>query len=358
VSEITYDSVAIDYGRWMKQAIDLAEHGRGRTRSNPMVGAVVLDLRGDLAGTGFHARLGAPHAERVALAQAGERASGGTVVVNLEPCCHHGRTPPCTDAIVESGVKRVVIAHRDPDPRVSGRGVATLEAAGIHVVENVETEAAIELNLHYLHYKQTGRPFVTLKLAMSLDGQVADHRGRSQWITSEACRVHAHLLRSRHDAILVGAQTARADNPRLTVRHAEGVSPQRFVLVGERPLSRDLLLFGEPDPAVRIGVSVDNSDWQVPADSAGLPGVPAVLDVLGRKEYSSLLVEGGPRTASSFIAAGCVERIVLYYGPVLLGQGTPALGTFAADLATAPRLTDMATQPLDGGFVVTGRLER
>jgi diaminohydroxyphosphoribosylaminopyrimidine deaminase/5-amino-6-(5-phosphoribosylamino)uracil reductase len=187
---------------------------------------------------------------------------------------------------------------------------------------------------------------------------VADHQGKSQWITSEACRIHAHRLRAHHDSILVGAQTARADNPQLTVRHIEGPSPRRFVLAGDRPLSRDLALFSQPEPAIRIGVERDSSDWQVPANAAGLPDVQAVLDRLGHEEFSGLLVEGGARTAASFLAAGCVDRMVLYYGPILLGQGTPALAPFTPNLNEAPKLVDVSTEPIEGGFVVTGRVER
>jgi diaminohydroxyphosphoribosylaminopyrimidine deaminase/5-amino-6-(5-phosphoribosylamino)uracil reductase len=338
----------------MKQALKLAERGRGYTRSNPLVGAVILTAAGTLAGEGFHSQQGSAHAEIEALAAAGERARGGTMIVNLEPCCHTGRTGPCTEAIIQAGIARVVIAHRDPDPRVEGRGVARLRTAGIEVIESVEMAAARSTNEHYLKFKTLGRPFVTLKLALSLDGMTADAEGHSQWLTGPECRKHAHLLRSRHDAIVVGAGTARADNPELTVRHVSGAQPQRFVLAGHGPLDRALKLFAGSRPAIRVGAEGTDADWRVPSDARGYPDIAHFLQELGRQEYTSLLVEGGSRLAAAVIATELVDRLVLYYGPLLLGRGRSAFEGWETALASAPRLERVSVQPLADGIVITG----
>ena len=357
VSIRSLDSVAIDYSSWMKQALSLAARGRGWTGSNPLVGTIILNEAGFPVASGYHARLGAAHAERVALDLAGHAAKGGTLFVNLEPCCHTGRTPPCTDAIIAAGIRHVVIAHRDPDLRVAGNGIAQLRAAGVQVTEDVESVAAEAQNEHYLHFKQKGRPFVTLKLATSLDGFTADAQGDSRWITSAECRAHAHSLRSRHDAILIGARTARRDDPRLTVRHVRGANPQRFVLVGAEPVPDTLQVFVGLKPALRIGSEREHCDVCVAAGHDSYPKPSAVLDRLGADGYSSLLVEGGSRVAASFLAAGCVQRVVLYFGNQLLGSGVGALTGYSAELENAARLVDLVSENLPGGFVVTGRVE-
>jgi len=233
VSDASSIETTIDFTVWMKQALRLAERGRGFTRINPLVGAIVLDRDGNKAGEGFHAVLGGPHAEVMAIQAAGPRARGGTLILNLEPCCHHGRTGPCTDAIREAGLARVVFSHRDPDPRVSGMGARILTKSGIEVLEGIEADNARELNASYLLNKLQGRPFVTVKLALSLDGRTADSAGYSKWITGPQCRLHAHALRARHDAIVVGAETARRDDPlcRTAVsRYASGATSS-----GRRP---------------------------------------------------------------------------------------------------------------------------
>jgi len=341
----------------MKRALSLASHGVGHTRSNPLVGAVIVDTFGVVVGEGFHRRLGGDHAEIEALSAAGERARGGTLILNLEPCCHTGRTGPCTRAIIDAGISRVVIAHRDPDPRVSGRGVAALTDADIELVEGVERVAAEQLNEVYLLFKRLGRPFITVKLALTLDGFTGDEEGHSRWITGPACRRHAHALRARHDAILVGARTARADDPELDVRDAEGPSPQRFVLVGREEVPLQLRMFAGERPALRVGTEAARSDWVVDADADGLPAVKPFLQELVVNDYASLLVEGGPRIAGLFMRQQLVDRIVLYYGPLMIGRGRPALHQFVADLTGAVRLETHTVESLADGFVVAGRPE-
>jgi len=342
----------------MKQAIKLAERGRGHTGVNPLVGALVLDRQGEHAGSGYHARLGGAHAETVALEAAGVRAAGGTLVVNLEPCCHTGRTGPCTRAVIAAGIARVVIAHRDPDRRVAGRGIAELIAAGIDVQEGVCTKEALQLNEHYLTFKQLDRPFVTLKLALSLDGFVADRDARSQWITGPACRAHVHGVRARHDAVLVGAGTALADNPRLTVRDAKGPSPRRFVLQGRRVLPPTLKLFTDGEPAIRIGTLGDFADWSLAPDEEGYPDLKSAMREMACAGISSVLVEGGPTLAGALLQHDLVDKVMLYYGPVLLGSGVPAFRGWERSLEKAPLLSDPKLEALADGFVVTAYLKR
>lgn len=353
----TLDLAAIDYSDWMKAALKLAAQGKGRTQPNPAVGAVVLDSSGALVGEGFHERAGGPHAEAIALSAAGPRARGGTLLVTLEPCCHIGRTPACTQAILESGIRRVVATHADPDVRVSGRGFDLLRHAGVEVVTDIEAEAAAKLNERYLHFKRTGKPWVTLKLALSLDGRIADGAGYSRWITSEACRRHAHLLRSTHEAILVGAGTALADDPELSLHDAGGTAPQRFVLAGQRDLPTRLKLFGGEAPAFRVGVD-ERADWVLPPDACGRPELSALLDQMGQRGYSTLLVEGGGKVAASFLAGHHVAQVVLYYAPLFLGEATAALSGTRFELRNAPALSDLSVETLEGGFVVSGGVKR
>lgn len=351
------DGASIDYDDLMKQVINLAERGRGYTGTNPLVGALALDRRGEVVGRGFHARLGEAHAETVALDEAGPRAAGGTLVVNLEPCCHTGRTGPCTRAIIAAGIAQVKMAHRDPDLRVSGRGVEELRGAGIDVEEGIGRRQAERLNEHYLTFKRLGRPFVTLKMALSLDGFVADSDSRSKWLTGPACRAHAHLLRSRHDAVLVGAGTARADDPRLTVRDVKGPSPRRFVVQGHGSLPASLRLFREGQAAVRIGAPGSSADWTVETGPNGFPDLDLALRRMAQEGCSSVLVEGGATLAGSFMEMGLVDKLVFYYGPKLLGSGLSAMKGWTRSLDRAPTLQEVSLEALADGFVVTAYLK-
>jgi diaminohydroxyphosphoribosylaminopyrimidine deaminase/5-amino-6-(5-phosphoribosylamino)uracil reductase len=304
----------------MLQAIAAAETVRGRTSPNPWVGAVVVPA--DLADpddpsdqdvfVGATAPAGGPHAEVTALTAAGRRAEGSTLYVTLEPCAHHGRTPPCTDAILASGVRRVVVGIEDPDPRVSGRGIAALRQAGVEVEVGVTGDRVAEQLAAYTHHRRTGRPWVVLKLAATLDGRIAAPDGSSRWITGEAARADAHRLRSRSDAVLVGAGTVRADDPSLTVR-----------------LQQD-------DPDYR---STDQQPLRVvlgraPAGAAVLPALELegdlteVLAQLGQRGVLQVLVEGGAGVAHGFHAAGLVDQYVLYLAPALFG-GDDARPLFA-----------------------------
>jgi diaminohydroxyphosphoribosylaminopyrimidine deaminase/5-amino-6-(5-phosphoribosylamino)uracil reductase len=290
----------------MRRAMALAATVRASTAPNPWVGALVVpaaptDDAADPDTGGFGgatAPPGGPHAEVTALAAAGEAARGATLYVTLEPCAHHGRTPPCADAIIEAGVARVVIGIEDPDPRVAGRGAAALRAAGIDVTEGVAADEIAEQLAPYVKHRTTGQPWVVLKMASSLDGRTAAPDGTSRWITGEAARRDVHRLRAHSDAVLVGAGTVRADDPELTVRlvdPAPDAQPLRVVL-GKAPEGAKVL------PALELA-----------GDLAG------VLDELGRRGVLQLLVEGGATVAHEFHVAGLVDRYVLYLAPVLFG---------------------------------------
>jgi len=305
----------------MRLALEAAERVRGRTSPNPWVGAAVRS--GSEAESewfaGATAPPGGPHAEISALGAAGTRASAGTLYVTLEPCAHHGRTPPCTEAIIGSGVRRVVVAVEDPDPGVSGRGIAALRSAGLEVEVGVEAAAAAEQLAPYLKHRRTGRPWVVLKLAATLDGRIAAPDGASRWITGEAARTDAHRLRARADAVLVGAGTVRADDPALTVR----LPPADPGFRGPAAQPLRVVLGRVPD-----GAAVQ------PALSLG-GDLGEVLDELGRRDVLEVLVEGGATVAHDFHVSGLVDRYVLYLAPALFGgddarplfagQGAPTL---------------------------------
>jgi diaminohydroxyphosphoribosylaminopyrimidine deaminase/5-amino-6-(5-phosphoribosylamino)uracil reductase len=301
-------AVATDDVSGMRQALALAAGVRGRTSPNPWVGAVLVCADGSTF-EGATAPPGGPHAEVVALEsarQAGAVTGGATLYVTLEPCAHFGRTPPCTDAIIVAGVARLVVGIEDPDPLVAGRGLERLRQAGIELETGVLADEARSQLAPYLKHRATGRPYVTLKLAATLDGRTAAADGSSQWITGDEARTDAHRLRAESDAVLVGAGTVRSDDPSLTVRHVAGPDPQRVVLgsVGSVPATAKV------QPAVELSGS--------PLE---------VLDDLGRRGVLSVLVEGGGTVAHDFHQAGVVDRYVVYLAPALMGgdDGAPLL---------------------------------
>jgi diaminohydroxyphosphoribosylaminopyrimidine deaminase/5-amino-6-(5-phosphoribosylamino)uracil reductase len=301
----TIVAVTTDDVSRMGQALALAAGARGRTSPNPWVGAVVVSADGAVF-PGATEPPGGPHAEIVALdaaRQAGVGLRGATLYVTLEPCAHVGRTPPCTDAIILAGVTRVVVGIEDPDPLVAGRGLARLRQAGIEVEAGLLADEARTQLAPYLKHRITGRPYVTLKLAATLDGRTAAADGSSQWITGDEARTDAHRLRAESDAVLVGAGTVRTDDPALTVRHVAGRDPQRIVL----------------------GSVPDSAKVQPAVELSGSPG--AVLDDLGRRGVLSVLVEGGGTVAHDFHQAGVVDRYVVYLAPALMGgdDGAPVL---------------------------------
>jgi len=293
--------------RWMSLSLELA--ATSHAHPNPRVGTVVLDSNGELVGTGRHEGPGTPHAETLALAEAGSRSRGGTIYVTLEPCAHHGRTPPCVDAILAAEVSKVIVACVDPDERVAGRGIEQLREAGVDVVVGVLEEEARQLDPGYFHHRETGLPWVTLKAAATLDGQVAAADGTSKWITSEATRQDAHTLRASADAVMVGAGTVRIDDPLLTVRTPgyEGPQPVPVIIGGTSPLPSDARIWSR-DPVVLY-----------PASSGELVDLRAGLSDLATRGFLDVLVEGGPTLAASLLSEGLVNRLVLYLAPSVAG---------------------------------------
>jgi diaminohydroxyphosphoribosylaminopyrimidine deaminase / 5-amino-6-(5-phosphoribosylamino)uracil reductase len=340
---------------WMARAVALAEGGRGTVSPNPMVGAVLV-RDGRVVGEGFHRAAGQPHAEALALAAAGAAAAGATCYVTLEPCAHHGRTPPCADALVAAGVARVVAAVSDPDPRVDGAGLARLRAAGVAVGVGAGAEAAATQNAAYLTHRRLGRPRVTLKAAASLDGKVAAPDGTSKWITGPAARADAHRLRAEADAVMVGAGTALADDPRLTVRLPgwAGRQPLRVLVDAAGRVGADGHLFdGEAETLVATTPAVPAAAveaWKAagaevlecdPAPDGSGVDLHHLTRVLGERGVLELMVEGGPRLQASLWAAGLADRLVWYLAPLAIGgQAAPGLlgGGGAATLAGARRL--------------------
>jgi diaminohydroxyphosphoribosylaminopyrimidine deaminase/5-amino-6-(5-phosphoribosylamino)uracil reductase len=327
-------------GLWlplMRRALTLAALGESRTSPNPLVGAVVLDAAGQLVGEGFHARAGEPHAEVGALTQAGTRALGGTLIVTLEPCCHHGRTPPCTEAVINAGISRVVVAMADPDPRVAGGGIARLRAAGLEVIEAVAEQEALRLNRAFVHRVRTRRPLGILKWAMSLDGRTALPNGQSQWISGPAARAWVHRLRSRCDAVIVGGGTVRADDPLLTSRGRREPEPLRVVLSRSLDLPEKAQLWDQAVAATLVAHgpmgAPDQREGEARAaatcallDRLGVerlelgscePG--ALLEALAARGCNRVLWECGPELAAAALRQGCVQELAAVIAPKLLG---------------------------------------
>ncbi len=367
-----------DLAAAFERVFELAEKGRYSTSPNPRVGAVVVDGAGAVVGEGWHERAGSPHAEAVALAEAGIRARGATVVVNLEPCAHHGRTPPCADALVAAGVSRVVFSVLDPDPRTAGKGRERLRAGGVATETGAFAERAERLNEPFLTAARSGRPFVHLKWGASLDGKIATASGRSRWVTCEEARADGMRLREECDAILVGAGTVLADDPALTRRAGlnRSVVPHRRVVVDGRlrvPVDRKVFSSHVPGEAW-LATAVPESDprlapfrdagvrvLSLPSAAPGRVDLAAFLARLGGEEARSLLLEGGGETAFAFLEAGLVDRVTGYYAPLLLGgreAPSAVAGAGFPSLGIAPRLSRLEVEPLGDGFRVTGRVGR
>ncbi len=339
----------------MERALEVSSVARRRTAPNPWVGCVIV-RDGEIVGEGASQPPGGAHAEAGALARAGESARGATAYVTLEPCSHHGRTPPCADALIAAGVARVVVALEDPDPRVAGAGLTRLRDAGVDVDLGLGAAAAARALAPYLHHRRTGRPFVVAKIATSLDGRIAAADGSSRWITSDAARADAHELRADSQAIVVGAGTALADRPSLTVRGAEpapGHPPLRVVLDGRGRVPADGPLF---DTALAPTLVITTADaapgaidsWraagakvEVVAPAAGGTGVDLdeALALLGREDVLQVLVEGGGTLLGSALAAELAQRLVVYIAPLVLGtRGAPGLALAGPDaIADATR---------------------
>lgn len=333
----------------MTRALELARRGEGRVEPNPMVGAVVAirDAAGHhhVIGEGWHADFGGPHAEIMALEAAGPRARGAALFVTLEPCCHHGKTPPCTDAVITAGIRRVVIAARDPFPAVAGGGIAALERAGLVVEVGLLEREAERLTAPFRTLVDHGRPWVIAKWAMSLDGALATGSSDDRWLSSPASRQLVHELRGRIDGILVGIGTAVADNPLLTPRPRGSRTPLRIVLDSQArlPLTSQLVQTARESPVlVAVGGDAPAEDvaalqragcdiWRAP--QADRPTqLLSLMEELGRRRHTNLLVEGGPAVLRSFFSAGLVDEVWTFIAPRIVGRdgrGLPPLPTFA-----------------------------
>ncbi|MEU4698374.1 bifunctional diaminohydroxyphosphoribosylaminopyrimidine deaminase/5-amino-6-(5-phosphoribosylamino)uracil reductase RibD [Nonomuraea dietziae] len=357
----------------MARAIRLAALGRGTTSPNPVVGCVVVDAAGAHAGEGFHAYAGGPHAEVVALSEAGERARGGTAYVTLEPCDHTGRTGPCSQALLEAGVARVVVAVLDPNPEAAG-GMNRLRAHGVRVDSGLMAEEAERGNAEWLTFVRLGRPHVTWKFAATLDGRSAAQDGTSQWITSPEARADVHRLRAESDAVVAGIGTVLADDPRLTARPDPRQSfhqsphpatprraPLRVVVDSEARTPPGARVLSSEAPTL-IAIADDaKTDLQAPllrlprAHPDGLD-LRALLTELARRQIVSVFVEGGPALAGSFLREGLVNRVVAYLAPALLGSGAAALGPAGVRTITdAHRLVFEDVTPIGTDLRITAR---
>lgn len=352
--------------RFMRAAIVLARKGVGSTSPNPAVGAVIV-RDGKIVARGYHRKAGLPHAEAEALRVAGPAAKGAALYVTLEPCCNWGRTPPCTEAIVRSGIKKVVVGMTDPNPRVSGMGARALRAAGIEVLSGVLEDECGRINEGYIKHITTGLPFVTLKLASTLDGRIATSKGESKWITGPEARGYVHRLRAINDAVMVGVSTVLKDDPELTVRLARGRDPARVVLDSTLrvPLSAKVfkegarLLIFTTAGAGRAKASMAEDRGAevitVPGSGDGVD-IKRVLKELGKRGVTSVLVEGGGRVAASLMKKGLADKLVLFISPMALGSDAmPSIGPLNIKrLKDAPRLDRMTSRKIGTDIVLEG----
>ena len=357
----------------MQRALDLAAQAQGRTSPNPMVGAVVVKDN-QVVGEGYHMKSGTPHAEVHALEAAGEAARGATLYVNLEPCSHYGRTPPCADAIVRAGIKKVVVAGLDPNPRVSGRGLKILQDAGIETYTGVLEQEAHKLNQAFFKYIQTGTPLVSLKVAMTLDGKIATSIGDSRWISGEASRQYVHQLRNVYDAIMVGIGTVLKDDPMLNTRLEEQDcrNPVRIIIDTNLDLPQSSNIVKTATRQKTIVFCGQQADYsrqeflgeagltiiQLPTDEEKLP-LEEVLRVLGEMEIMTLLVEGGGEINGYLIEKDLIDKVYWFIAPKIVGgreAPTPVGGRGIQQLKDALLLKSMEIQRFDEDILITGYL--
>lgn len=360
--------------KYMQQALELAALARGRTSPNPMVGAVLVK-DGQVIGTGYHHQAGTPHAEIHALKQAGETARGATLYVTLEPCSHFGRTPPCADAVMAAGVARVVIAALDPNPKVAGNGFRKLQEAGIEVETGVLEQRSRRLNEVFWKYVQTGQPFIALKTAMTLDGKIAAYSGDSKWVTGDSARQQVHQLRNIHDGILVGIGTVLKDDPRLNTR-LEGQDlqdPVRIIIDGRLQLPLDgniartaerqrTLVFGSNQAEPRTQLKLERMGLHVISLDCPPDTVPLekVLEILGRMEICSVLVEGGAEINGYLLEHNLVDKVYWFIAPKLIGgrgAPTPVGGQGQPLMQEAWELKSVEMQTFGSDYMVTGYLK-
>lgn len=366
-------AVFMSHEVYMQRALELARRYRGFTSPNPCVGAVLVKDDSVIAD-GAHRRAGESHAEAVVLRKAGQQVRGATLYCTLEPCNHEGRTPPCTEAIIQAGVSRVVFASKDPNPDVEGNGANRLRAAGIEVLQGILEKEADHLIREFLHACRLGRPWVTAKMATSLDGKVATSTGDSKWITTPDAREHGHRMRHEHDAILVGAGTVLADDPSLTVRLPNGPwkQPTRVVMdsTGRSPVSAAVFAPGKSAPILATTDAISDEklfeergvDVEVlSADAAGRVDPLALLEALAARAVQSVLIEGGPTIIGSFLERDLIDEVLQYISPSLIG-GNDAKGAIAGEgrtrLAERLWLKDVTTERCGMDILIRGLVQR
>ena len=356
----------MDDESYMKEALRLARKGLGRVSPNPMVGAVVV--RDDrVIGKGYHRLFGGPHAEVNALEGLEDEAKGATLYVTLEPCCHYGKTPPCADLIIKKQIGRVVIGTEDPNPLVAGRGIKILKDHGIAVDVGVLRRECHELNAPFFKYFERGLPFITLKMAQSLDGRIATRQGSSRWISSPASLRLAHRWRAIHDAVMVGVDTVIADNPSLTVRLVRGKSPFRLVLDSHLRIPLESRILVDGHVARTLVVTTDQADphrcekiqerggrvLTVQSNSTGQVDLTAALQRLAGEGITSILVEGGAKLSTSFVKARLVDQLLLVIGPKIIGEGIDAIRDLGiADMNQAVRLSIQKVRRVGDDLIV------
>jgi len=348
--------VMCDDEKYMCIVLELAKEAAGRVSPDPLVGAVIVK-DGEIIGRGNYAVYGAPHAEAVALKEAGANAKGSTVYTNLEPCCHHGKNPPCTDALIAAGVKRVVSSIPDPNPKVNSGGIQILKDAGVEVEIGLLEEEAREINEVFLKYITSRMPFVVLKIAQTLDSRIAEDNGQPTTISSEESHKEVHKLRAQYDAVMVGANTVRVDNPELTVRHVEGRNPKRIVVAGAGPIPLESRVFTDDNRANTIVACTPDSAsaysnldgvtiWEIERDRSGSLSLMKLMIKIGEERISSVLLEGGSTLASSFIRHKLIDKVHIFTAPVMLGGGIPAvrdIGPSKIDRALRLERTNVST---------------
>ena len=356
---------------YMKMALELAEKGAGRTAPNPMVGSVIVK-DGRVIGIGYHRQYGGLHAEREALASCTESPAGATMYVTLEPCCHHGKQPPCVNAILEAGIARVVVGSSDPNALVCGKGIATLKEHGVEVTEHVLSEECDRLNPVFFHYIQKKRPYVVMKYAMTLDGKIAAYTGKSKWITGEEAREHVHRQRDRYTAIMAGSGTVLADDPLLTCRIPGGRNPIR-ILCDSRlriPLTANVIRTAKEVPTI-LATCCQDSMRMLPYEESGcrvltIPEKDGHLDLLelmrrlGEENIDSILLEGGGTLNWSALECGIINRIQAYIAPKVFGGAaakTPVEGRGFPSPAEAVRLKNYTITPLGEDILIEGEVD-
>ncbi|MFZ5643316.1 MAG: bifunctional diaminohydroxyphosphoribosylaminopyrimidine deaminase/5-amino-6-(5-phosphoribosylamino)uracil reductase RibD [Bacillota bacterium] len=358
----------------MKMALEMAASAMGRTSPNPMVGAVLV-REGKVVGRGFHARAGTPHAEVVALRDAGELARGSTMYVTLEPCCHHGRTGPCTEAVIDAGVKKVIAAMKDPNPLVAGKGLGRLCDAGLDVDVGILEEEALKLNEVFIKYITTGMPFVVMKAAVSLDGKIATRAGDSKWITGPEAREYGHRLRNRYDAIMVGINTVLADNPSLTTRlpgggrdavrivlDSQARTPPGAKLINRQSLASTIIITTSEAPEDRLKALTEAGAGVISIPSReGRVDMAAAFAELARREISSVLIEGGGQVHASALASGAVDKVAWFIAPKLIG-GSGAPGPLGGEgperLSDAVELERVSVSRLGSDMLYEGYISK